>query len=406
MSGTIEIRWRRLRRPLAICAAAALAGGAAAAAAWWHGSRIAERMNAAETRLEAARGRYSALAEEERTRRRFGPLYRRLAAAGRLGEEQPARWAEAAGNAAGAVLSAHHRIGAPHVVQRAGPVEVRATDMSLDLEMLHEADLPVFLAALDREAPGLFTISGCRLLRTDAAGPSPASVGASCRVRWQSVLLSGVEPDWRPAAGTDDGGDAGGMTGADGGAGSGDGPGAGSGGWSADLADPPRETFGRIFTTAAERAAIESAALAARTAAREAPEAPAETPENAAEEPAARRPEPASSPARWVRVGGVVARSGRSVYAWVDGRRVAFDGSHPEAAAPAKAAASAEAEALGVRLHAGTRSITVRPGQRFDPRTGAVSDPIHRPEERFERARSLRDSSRAPLTDPRALEQN
>ena len=405
MSGAIEIRWRRLRRPLAVCAAAALVGGAATAAAWWREGRVAERADAAETRLAEARDRYSALAEEERTRRRYGPPYRRLAAKGRIGEEQPARWAEAAGNAAGAVLAARHRTGAPHVVQRAGPVEVRATDMSLDLEMLHEADLPVFLAALDREAPGLFTVSGCRLLRADATGPSPASVGASCRVRWQSVVLSGVEPGWTPAAGTDDGGDAGAGVEADGGAGSGDGAGAGSGKWSAELADPPRETFGRLFTTAAERAAMESAALAAPIAVEEVAETSTEAPEYVPEETPARRLEPAPSPARWVRVDGVVARSGRSVYAWVDGRRVAFDGPHPPAA-PAEAPASAEAEALGVRLRAGTRSITVRPGQRFDPRTGAVIDPVHRPEERFERARSLRDSSRAPLTDPRALEHN
>ena len=406
MSGAIEIRWRRLRRPLAVCAAAALVGGAATAAAWWRESRIADRTNAAETRLAEARGRYSALAEEERARRRYGPLYRRLAAAGRTGAEQPARWAEAAGNAASAVLSARSRVGAPHVVQRTGPVEVRATDMSLDLEMLHEADLPVFLAALDREASGLFTVSGCRLLRTDAAGSSPASVGASCRVRWQSVVLSGAAPGWKPDPGTDDGGDAGAVTGADGVAGSGDGAGAGSGGWSGELADPPRETFGRLFTTVAERAAIESAALAAPIAAREAPEAPAETPEGVPEETPAGRPEPAPPPTRWVRVGGVVVRSGRPVYAWVDGRRVAFDGSRPEAVAPAEAAASAETDGLGVRLDAGRRSITVRPGQRFDPRTGAVIDPIHRQKDRFERARSLRKSSRAPLTDPRALEHN
>ncbi len=409
MFGTTEIRWRRLRLPLAVCAAAALAGGAAAAAAWWREHRIAERMNVAETRLDAARGRYSALAEEERTRRRFGPLYRRLAADGRIGEGQPARRVEAVRSAAAAVLAARQRTGAARVVQRSGPVEVRETGMSIDLEMRHEAELPSFFAALDREAPGLFTVSGCRLLRAGETGPPPASVGASCRIRWQSVALSGVEPGWRPAAGRDDGGDAGVVTGADDGAGSGDGAGAGSGGWSAELADPPRETFGRLFTTVAERAEIESAPLAVRIAAGEAPEAPAEAPAGIPEETPAGRPEPVSPPTRWVRVGGVVARSGRSVYAWVDDRRVAFDGPRAapaETAASAGAAAPAGAETLGVRLDAGRRSILVRPGQRFDPRTGAVIDPIRTPKGRSERDRSLRKSSRAPLTDPPALEQN
>ena len=373
MFGTIEIRWRRLRLSLAVCTAAALAGGAATAVAWWHENRIAERMNTAEARLAEARGRHLALAEEQRTRRRFAPLYRRLAVDGRIGEEPHARWAEAVRSAgAAAVLAARPRLGAPYVVERTGSIEVRATDMSIDLEMRHEADLPVFLAALDREAPGLFTVSGCRLLRTDEASTPLASVGASCRIRWQSVVLAGVEPGWMPAAGADDGDDAR------------DGDGAGPPGWKPDLAEPPRETFGRLLTTVAERADIESA-MAARIAAGTAAETPEENPA---------RPEPPPRTTRWVRVGGVVARSGRSVYAWIDDRRVAFDGSYPQGTAPV------EAETPGVRLDAGRRSIVVRPGQRFDPLTGAVTDPLGRPRLRLERDRFLHESSRAPLTDP------
>ena len=389
MFGAVEVRWRRLRLPLAACAAAALVGGAATAAAWWRESRIAERADAAETRLEAARGRYSALAEEERTRRRYAPLYRRLAAEGLIGEEQPARRAEAVRSAAAAVFAARHRTGARRVVQRRGPVEVRATGTSIDLDLRHEAELPVFLAALDREAPGLFTVAGCRLLRADETSPPLAAIAASCRIRWQSVALSGVEPGWMPAAGNEVGD----------GAEDGPGPGHGPEGWRPRLADPPRAALGRLFTTAAERAEIESAA-ASRTTARETAEVPEEAPP---------LPEPPPRTTRWVRVGGVVARSGRSVYAWIDDRRVAFDGSRAaptEAPAPAETAARAGAETLGVRLDAGRRSILVRPGQRFDPRTGAVTDPIHTPQGRSERARSLHESSRAPLTVPPAREQN
>ena len=394
MFGTIEVRWRRLRLPLAVCAAAALVGGAAAAAAWWRESRVAEQMDVAEARLSEARGRHLALAEEQRTRRRFGPLYRRLAADGRIGEEQRERRTEAARSAAAAtVLAASPRIGAPHLVQRTGPVEVRAADMSIDLEMRHEADLPVFLAALDREAPGLFTVSGCRLLRTDGTSTPFASVDASCRIRWQSVVLTGVEPGWTPPAGTGGGGDEARNEARDGG---GDRPGDEPRGWRPDLADPPRETFGRLFTTVAQRAEIESA-MAARTSGRQASEVPEETPI---------RPVPPPQSARWIRVGGVVARSGRPVYAWVDDRRVAVDGPPPVDGSPPEGATPAGAGTPRVRLGAGGRSIVVRPGQRFDPRTGAVIDPVHRPAGRFERGRFLHESSRAPLTDPPVLEQN
>ena len=387
MPGPVEIRWRRLRLSLAAFTAAALAGGTAAAAAWWQEQRAAERMEAAETRLAAARGRYSALAGERERWRRFGPLYRRLAAQGRLGGEQPARWTEAVRHAVAGVPAARYRFGSTHVVENDGPVEVRATDLSLELEMRHEAELTRFLAALEREAPGTFTVSGCHLVRRDGPGarePPPAAasgdpgaaVDAACRIRWQSVVLSGTGPGWTPAAGLDGGKAAG----------------AAWAGWEAAPVEPPRDTFGRLFTTAAERARID-AALMARAVAPEADEAPSAAPVRSG-------PPAQPGPARWVHVGGIVARSGRSVFAWIDGRRVGYVDPLPKRPDPA------ESRAAGIRVDAGGHSILVRPGQRFDPRTGAVSDPIRRPKDRSRRARSLRESSAAPLTDPPAPGQN
>ena len=382
MPGAVEIHWRRLRFSLAAFAAASLAGVAAAAAAWWHEHRILEGMEAAEVRLAEARERYTALAGEREERRRFAPRYRWLAARGRLGEEQPARWTEAAQSAGIEVADARHRLGSTHLVENIGPVEVRATDLSIEIEMRHEAELTRFLAALEREAPGMFTVSGCRLVRTDGSGakePSPAAVpgatvGAACRIRWQSVVLSGVEPGWTPASGPDDGRDAGET----------------AAGAEAVPAEPPRETFGRLFTTVAERARID-AALVARNAATAANGTPGVSP--AASEPPPRR-------ARWVHVGGVVARSGRSVFAWIDGRRVAYGDPLPKRPGPA------ESRATGIRVDAGGHLLLVRPGQRFDPRTGAVSDPIRSPRERSRRGRSLRGSSAPPLTHLPAPGQN
>lgn len=378
MFGTIEIHWRRLRFSLAAFAAATLAGVAATAAAWWHEHRIMQGMEAAEVRLAEARKRYSVLAGEREKWRRFGPPYRRLAAQGRLGEERPASWTEAVRSAVAGLPAARYRLGATHVVENEGPIEVRSTDMSIDLEMWHEAELSRFLAALEREAPGLFTVSGCRLERTDgseAGEPPPANVGAACRIRWQSVVLSGVEPGWTPAAGMDEGSDAG----------------AAMAGSETELVEPPEEALGRLFTTAAERTRIDSV-RAARNAAREADETPDESPVRS--EPLPREP-------HWMHVGGVVLRSGHSVVAWIDGKRVAHGGTDPD-----RPALADPRPLPGVRLDAGGHSILVRPGQRFDPRTGVVNDPIRGPENQLRRGRFRRMSSAAPLTHPPAPDQN
>ena len=372
MPGMAEIEWRRLRFSLAAFTAAALAGAVAAGTAWWLEHRIVEGMEAAETRLAEARERYSVLAGERAKWRRFGLPYRRLAAEGRIGEEQPARWTEAARSAVDGIPAARFLLGPTQVLENEGPVEVRATDLSVDIELRHEAELLRVLGALEREAPGMFTLSGCQLVRTDGAGtrgPPPAMVGATCRIRWQSVVLAGVAPGWLPAVGTDRGSDAGSAT---------IGP-------EEVPVEPPRGTFGRLFTTAAQRARID-AALAAPESGTGSGEAPHAS-------PARPRPEPPPRQVRWMHVDGVIHRSGRSVVVWVDGIRTAHGGPHPE-------------RPPGVRLAAGGRSILVRPGQRFNPHTGAVIDPIRSPEGRIRRGQFLQESSAAPLTDLPTAGQN
>ena len=381
MPARVEVRWRLLRHSLAACIAGSLAGGAAAGAAWWHESGIEERVSASESRVAEARGRYAALAEARRERQRIEPRYRRWVDHGRIGVERPVQWTESLRGAANDLLANGPRPGSPHVIGREGPVEVRAVDMSFDLEMRHEGELPEFLAELEDDAPGLFTLSGCRLSRMDDgsdAAPPPTTIRASCRLRWLTVLLSGVEPGWLPE------------------------PGPGTGEDDSGPGDPtpvrarrdsPRDGFGRLFTTVAERAEIDSA-LAGRDAAPDAAEVPGLVPVGS--DP----PPPPPPPARWIRVGGVVARAGRPIVAWVDGERIGQPDPRPGHLH------ATSARSPHVRLDAGGGAITVRPGQRFNPLTGAVIDPVRRTTRRLERARFLRDSSRPPLTPSRAPGQN
>lgn len=369
--------WRRLRAGLLVCVACALAGGGAAGAGWWRERGAAQAFAGAEAQLVKARGRYLALAGERREWRRFGPLFRDLQARGRIGEERPARWIEGARAAAARIPDAKHRLGVPRTDAGGGPVAVRTADMSVDLDLRHEGELPAFFAELERRTGGLFDVSGCRLARirerstpAPALDPSPAAISASCRLRWRTVVLSGVEPGWSPAA----------VAAADG---AGDGDGDGPPGVRAEsvLAEPSAGTFGRLFTTPAERARLVSA-VAVREAA-----VPAPAPEV---RPA--RQAPPHRP-RWIHVNGMIARSGRPVVAWVDGERAAYHGLH---SGRGRVAGDAPA---GVRLDAGGRTITVRPGQRLDPATGEIADVLRgQPEGRLERDEFLRESSRPPLT--------
>ena len=385
MPETNENPWRSLRLASVVFAVTALAGGGAAYAAWWHEHGATEGMKGAEERLAEARRRYSAFADETGERRRYALAFREWTSNGRIGEGQPESWARAVRSASSEVLSASHRTSASRVVGQDGGVEILATDMSLELRMRHEAELPEFLAVLARETRGLFTVSGCRLLRSRdewSGAPLPAPIDASCRLQWRTVRLAAVASDWSPPLDEDVGSDDRVPL-----------PGAAA---RERYASPP-EALGRLFTTAEERARIEEEHARIESAATaRAPEAP---PAAEPERPPARTSSPPRPP-KWVHVNGLVARSGRPVFTWIDGTRVDHRDGSARRAEPAGATPS------GVRLEAGGRWISVRAGQRFDPATGEIADRIRRPADRLDRAQSLQASSHAPLLDSSATGRN
>ena len=383
MREAAESPWRCLRVPLAVFAVTALAGAGSTGAAWWHELSVAGRSNEAEARLTEVRRRDAAVEDERRQRRHFGRLYRLWAAHGRIGNGDTTQWAEAMGVAAAEVPSAHHRVAMARGAGHDGSVEIQVSDMSVELGMRHEGELPDFLSVLEREARGLFVVSGCRLVRSGSGGtgsPKHAAIDASCRLRWKTVTLAGVEAGWMPPATDGVVGDS--MAGA-----------------AATLPAsgfPPLEGFGRLFMTAAARARIDSSAAAAVRIA-----------EAGAHERTVRRPPrpaPSSLPVQWVDVEGLVARSGQSVFAWIDGKRVDYRDRSIHPTTPSRALPP------GVRLEAGGRWFAVRPGQRFDPATGRITDPVRDPVRRSafrsERAHSLRTFSLVPLTDPPAPDEN
>lgn len=64
-----------------------------------------------------------------------------------------------------------------------------ATPLHLELDLLHEGDLPDFLARIARQAPLL--VRECRLLRVGADAPPAPRLHADCELQWLSLRRGG-----------------------------------------------------------------------------------------------------------------------------------------------------------------------------------------------------------------------
>jgi len=73
-----------------------------------------------------------------------------------------------------------------------GSYELFATNMNLNLGLLHEVDLAKLISELNKDASGLFNIKRCRFNRTNKGiefDPEKSNISADCELQWYSLNL-------------------------------------------------------------------------------------------------------------------------------------------------------------------------------------------------------------------------
>ena len=194
--------WPYLRGALA-----AFAGAVALSASLLAGSAYFERRMEREyrhnnERLDVISRRYRAVDEEEKVIKDYLPRFTDLHKTGLLGRERRLSWIEAlqdAGDRLG-LPSLGYEIRAqrpypPGFAAPPGRYRVFASEMTLNMQLLHEGDLFALLALLDERAQGLYTVSACELTRNFTAltdNPAAGNVGANCVLEWFSIVPAEV----------------------------------------------------------------------------------------------------------------------------------------------------------------------------------------------------------------------
>lgn len=187
----------RLSQPLlGACAALLIAG---ALAAWsWHQATQAENerdnnrrdKNRIEQRLQQARG-------EENDLRERTEQYRRLQAAGIVGQENRLLWIEILRQVADAFFlhDMDYEFSPQVRLDPATPdSHFFSSTLHLQFQPLHEAELLGILAEIRRTAPALVLPRSCRLSRSSAPRNGDEQLGADCRMDWLSIKQPGEKP--------------------------------------------------------------------------------------------------------------------------------------------------------------------------------------------------------------------
>jgi len=174
-----------------------LAGAGAALILWIQGQqKTAEsQLAAARTERAQARERLTRIAEEEKEVNDKLAVYRRLKSLHILGEEQRLEWADAMTRIRTTrelldlrYLVARQRLIASFPGKPAG-VDFYASTMKVDIALLHEGDLLVFLRELRDSGNAYYSVRRCSISRTGSA-PTGTSIVPRLRAECEIDLIT------------------------------------------------------------------------------------------------------------------------------------------------------------------------------------------------------------------------
>lgn len=161
---------------------------------WEKMDRVYKRERAV---LFAARSQYQNIDEEEKLIEDYFPRYRELQSAGIIGSERRLDWIDNLQRSARNVdlPSLRYVIDSqepyrPDVPLPESEFRIFASNMALNLGLLHEGDLPALLDDLNRNAAGFYTVAGCDMHRAQQEfikNPDAVNLTAECGLRWITI---------------------------------------------------------------------------------------------------------------------------------------------------------------------------------------------------------------------------
>lgn len=193
-----DIEWGMLRGALIGLAIAAAVAGALVGSSYhfWESKDLA--LKSADRDRRAAELEYRKLDELEQMVITYYPMFQELERLGIIGEERRLNWTEALRDADAVFklpsLTYSVSTQEPYQDQAEFPLvegayKLYASEMNLQMGLLHGEDFFRVLGKLEEDADGLFSVDSCRIerRRDTPGGWEETHLASECRLRWYTI---------------------------------------------------------------------------------------------------------------------------------------------------------------------------------------------------------------------------
>jgi len=197
-----DIEWSMLRGALMALGIALVIAVALAGASQHFLESNDKTFNKADRARRTAYNEYRNLDDQEQMIATYYPLFQALEKDGVIGDERRLKWTEAL-DQADAVLKLpglSYSIDAQkrHTTEFPlddGAYKLYASQMTLNLGLLHGGDLFRLFSRLDEDAEGLYSVDSCSVSRSrqEPGSPKEAHLKSTCKLYWYTIKKTGEQ---------------------------------------------------------------------------------------------------------------------------------------------------------------------------------------------------------------------
>jgi len=195
-----HLDWSVMRTSSSILIISLLLGGLLISSSFYFKEQMKKEYVRNNAVFQSISQKYLAVDEEEKLIRKYYPGFIKLYNQGVIGKEHRLNWIEVLRSAGEAIMlpSLSYEIKSQNIYTPAfsvnlGRYQIFSSEMSLDMQLLHEGDLFSLLESLDKNAKGLYSMSRCSMdnrLPGTTEAISAANISVKCDVIWFTIKLA------------------------------------------------------------------------------------------------------------------------------------------------------------------------------------------------------------------------
>jgi len=195
-----DIDWSILRGSLILLVICIIFAGGITFGSYYFFNRMQQEYRRNNAQFQSISQRYLAVDEEAKMIKQFYPRFVSLYKEGIIGKEHRLNWVEVLRKSGDKIkvpllnyVIKSQNSYTPGFAVNPGRYQLRSSNMTLSMQLLHEGDLFYIFDALDKDAEGLYNVTSCEM----SAGfselndnPKASNIRVKCELQWFTISLA------------------------------------------------------------------------------------------------------------------------------------------------------------------------------------------------------------------------